>query len=273
MSLIDALLLLGIVVIVPTAVPLHPGAGRSHAAVALVAGIPAGPALLLDPGVPAGLLALPWLVASATAAALSARWWLSGRRDVLDLVWVMALVYLTVGAGWLVADRLGLQPAGVGPPFVQLTAVHFHYAGFASSLLAGCALRYCPSRTPAVAASLIVGAPPIVAVGFTTYGPLQIVGAALLTAGLWLLAWEIVRRIGPEIGGLAGVLLVVSSLATVVPMVLAVQWAIGANYATPALSVPAMARLHGITNAIGFTFLGVLGWRLSTVEPHVPRTT
>ncbi len=262
LTLLDALTLFGILVVVPLAVPLHPAAARPHAGMAVVAGVPCAPALLLDQGVLAGLLALPWLAASGTAGILAVRWWLVGTRRVLDVVWVAAAAYLVVGAAWLVADRLDLEPAGFAAPFVQLTAIHFHFAGFASSLLAGCVVRWRSGRLPIAGAALVVAAPPIVALGFTFYGPLQIAGAALLTAGLWVLAWEVARRTGPEVGGLAGTLLVVSAIATLAPMVLAVQWAIGANYATPALSIPDMARWHGITNAVGFTFLGVLAWRL-----------
>ena len=261
LSLIEAMLFLAILVVVPLAVPLHPAAGRAHPGLALLAGIPAGAALLIDQGVAAALLALPWLIVCGTAALLAIRWWLSAGERVIDLVWVAAAVYLAVGAAWLVADRLDLEPAGFAAPFVQLTAVHFHLAGFASSLIAGCAVRWRATRVSALAATTIVVAPPIVALGFTVYGPLQVAGAALLTGGLWLLAWEVARRIGPAIGGLAGTLLVVSGLATLAPMILAVQWAIGANYGTPALSIPEMARWHGVTNAVGFAFLGVLGWR------------
>jgi hypothetical protein len=266
-TLVDALLLFGVLVVVPLSVPLHPVARRSHAAVALVAGAPLAPALLLEAGLPAGVLSLPWLAAAATAVVVAASWWLAGTRRALDVVWVAAAAYLAVGAGWLVADRLDLEPAGVAAPFVQLTAIHFHFAGFAASLLAGCAVRWRASGVSILAAALIVVGPPIVALGFTTDGRLQIAGAVVLTAGLWLLAWEIVRRIGPGIGGLAGTLLIVSALATLAPMILAVQWAVGASYATSALSIPEMARWHGVTNAVGFAFLGVLAWRLAHARP------
>lgn len=261
-TLVEAMLLLAILVVVPLAVPLHPAASQSHPAMALLAGTPTAPALLLDQGVLAALLSAPWLALSGAAVGSVVRWWLWPRRRMVDLVWVAAALYLAVGSAWLVADRLDLEPAGFAAPFVQLTAIHFHFAGFASSLIAGCAIRWQTTRLSGLAATLIVVSPPIVALGFTLYGPLQIAGAALLTAGLWLLAWEIVRRIGPALGGLAGTLLVVSAVATLAPMILAVQWAIAANYGTPALSIPDMARWHGVTNAVGFAFLGVLGWRL-----------
>jgi hypothetical protein len=46
-------------------------------------------------------------------------------------------------------------------------------------------------------------------------------------------------------------------------MLLAVQWAVGHNLGTPALSIPDMVRFHGVANAVGFSLLGVLGWRLA----------
>lgn len=267
-TLVEAMLLFGIVVVVPLAVPLHPAAGRFHPGMALLAGTPTAPALLLEQGVSAGLLALPWLALCGTAAVLAIRWWLSRERTASELVWVAAAVYLAVGGAWLVADRLDLEPAGFAAPFVQLTAIHFHFAGFAASVLAGCAMMWRRTRLSVLAATLIVVAPPVVALGFTFYGPLQIAGAVLLTVGLWLLAWETVR-VGVAVGGLVGTLLFVSAVATLVPMILAVQWAVGANYGTPALSIPDMARWHGVANAVGFAFLGAVGWRLAAHHESV----
>lgn len=265
LTLVDALLLLAVLVVAPAAVPLHPAASGTHASVVLLAALPAAPALLLERGLLAAVLVLPWLATAVAGAVVAATWWLANRRGLVDAVWVAAAAYLVVGAGWLGADRLDLEPAGFAAPFVQLTAIHFHYAGFAASMLAGCAWRWRPGRLPAAAVLLIAAAPPVVAIGFTTYGPLQVAGAGLLTAGLWLLAWETIRRIAPATPPPARWLLVISALATLAPMVLAVQWAIGHNYGTPALSIPAMVRFHGVLNAVGFTLLGVLGWRQ---QPH-----
>ena len=49
-------------------------------------------------------------------------------------------------------------------------------------------------------------------------------------------------------------------------MMLAVQWAVGANYGTPALSIPAMVHVHGVANAVGFALFGVAGWRLAALR-------
>jgi hypothetical protein len=48
----------------------------------------------------------------------------------------------------------------------------------------------------------------------------------------------------------------------VVPMLLAVSWALGEVTSLPALSIPQMAATHGVVNAVGFSACGVVGWRL-----------
>lgn len=271
LTLTDALLLLAVLVIVPAAIPLHPAAGDRSAAVATVVAVPVAPALLVDQGVVAALLVVPWAIAAVVAAVVSSwQWWTGGRRP-RELVWPVAAVYLVVGAAWLLADRCDVEPAGFAAPFVQLTAVHFHYAGFAAAVLVGCAWRWCPaSRAAAAAAVMTMASPPIVAVGFTYLGLLQVIGAAVLTVGLWLLAWVTVRYVAPQVSRRAGVLLVVSSVAVLIPMALAVQWALGTNVGTPALSIPDMVRTHGVANAFGFTLLGVTGWRLVQSEGAGP---
>lgn len=265
-TLIDALLALAIVVIVPAAIPLHPAGNRTAAWTAAAAGLPAAAALAINQGIAAGLLVAPWLTATVVAAFYTVRWWWPHRKHVRAAVWAAAAAYLAVGAAWLLAERLALSPGGLAPPFIQLTAIHFHYAGFIATVLAGCAWRHqTNNRTAAAAALLTAAGPPTVAVGFVAYPPLQVAGALLLTAGLWLLAWVTIRHIALQARRAPAILLVLSSLATIVPMVLAVQWALGNNYATPALSIPAMVTTHGLTNALGFALLGTLGWR---TRPH-----
>lgn len=264
LTMIDALLALAIVVIVPAAIPLHPLGDRTAATTAAASALPAAGALLIDRSAAASLLVVPWLAATALGALAAARWWWPRRKQPSAAIWAAAAGYLAFGAAWLAADRLGATPAGFVPPFVQLTAVHFHYAGFIAAVIAASAWRHQPtSRTAATAAALIVSGPPVVAVGFVVSGPLQIVGAVLLTAGLWLYAWVSIRHIAPHLQPAPAVLIIASAIATLVPMAMAVQWAVGNNYNTPALSIPSMVHTHGTINAIGFSLLGTIGWRLA----------
>lgn len=265
MGLVEALLVLGLLLVVPAALGLHPLVGRRALPAVVGGAIVASAALAGQPSATTALLTVPWLVVVVALAMLGGRRWLSGSRSLDGIAWPAALAYLAVGAAWLFLDRLGAEPVGVEQPFVLLTAVHFHYAGFTATVLAALVRSRSAAAAPRLSAAMVaavVAAPPIVAVGFTFVGLLQVVGAAVLTAGLFALSWLTLRVVVPGASDrLTRGLLVVSSLAVVAPMLLAVQWAVGWNFGTPALSIPAMAQTHGVTNAVGFALCGVIGWR------------
>lgn len=264
MGLVEALLSLGVIVVVPAGLRLHPDVGTKFTPAIVGAAVAAALSLQYEASRSAVVLAIPWVAVTTFTAARAAWRWLTLRRTAASILWPAAAAYLAVGAVWLLLDRAGVEPVGVRRPFVLLTAVHFHYAGFTATLLAALtAVRTAAAsrRLSIVMAAAVVAAPPIVAAGFTFAGPLQIVGAVVLTIGLFLLSWLTLRVIVGETSDRLGKgLLIVSSLAVVVPMLLAVQWAVGWNYATPALSIPAMARTHGVVNAVGFGLCGVCGW-------------
>jgi hypothetical protein len=279
LTLIDALLLLAPLVIVPVGLVV---ACRTddQAATLLRLGAAAliAPALLAPRGGGAGALALPWLAVAVSLAVAAAVQWL--RRPDFDpaaLARLASRVYLTVGATWLVASRLGMEPVGIGEPIVELTAVHFHFAGFAAALLAARTFEVASRVTPrwATAGTLLtITSPPIVAVGFTTgWAPAQIGGALLLSAGVWIVAALTLAAVVPLTAGAgAKALLSVSALSVGAPMVLAVFWAAGQHYDLPALDVPAMARIHGTLNAFGFSLAGLLGWMARDRDEPVRRS-
>ncbi len=107
-------------------------------------------------------------------------------------------------------------------------------------------------------------APPIVAVGFVLAHPLpQVGGAVLMSAGVLLIAALQLRDAAGGRGvadGRRRVLLALSGLAPWVPMVLAVAWASSLYWDVPALSVPDMARTHGVMNVV-FVVAGLLARR------------
>jgi hypothetical protein len=268
--LIDVLRLVAPLVVVPVGLLVagDAGAGRTAALLRLGAAALTVPALLAGRGGGAGALALPWLAVALSLAGAGANRWL--RRPDFDpaaLARLASPVYLTVGATWLVASRLGMKPVGIGEPIVELTAVHFHFAGFAAALLAARTYEVASRVTPrwATAGTLLtIAAPPIVAVGFTSgWAPAQIGGALLLSIGVWIVAALTLAAVLPLTAGAgAKALLGVSALSVGAPMVLAVFWAAGQHYDLPALDIPAMARIHGTLNAFGFSLAGLLGWVL-----------
>jgi hypothetical protein len=84
-----------------------------------------------------------------------------------------------------------------------------------------------------------------------------------MPAFAWSVAGLTAAYVVPRSSGQARLLLVVSSLSVVVPMVLAGFWAAAQYVDVPALSIPALARIHGTMNAVGFVGCGLVGRRLS----------
>src|SRR5262249_7945588 len=99
-------------------------------------------AFLVDRGLVAAALALPWLGVSGLLAGVGLMKLRRSRLGSLqDFSAVMACIYLSVGSAWAVLDRAGFRPLGFEPVIVLLTAIHFHYAGFVLPLLTGVAVR------------------------------------------------------------------------------------------------------------------------------------
>jgi hypothetical protein len=263
LGLVEGLLFLGLLVVVVPALEIHPFVDRRWMPPVVGSGVAA--ALSLQADTIASVVVVPWVVVTLLLAAFAGWRWLVHERTIEALVWPASLAYLAVGAVWLLLHALGAEPVGVQPPFVLLTAVHFHYAGFTATLLAGLVRGRTAAAAPRLSAAMLIAvaaAPPIVAIGFTFVGVLQVVGAVVLTLGLFALAWLTVRHVVPAVSDRwARWLLGISAVAVLVPMLLAVQWAVGWNFGTPALSIPMMARTHGVANALGFALCGVLGWR------------
>lgn len=294
LSLIDLLVLVGVGLVLPLAV----GGGWAW----LGAAVATGASLLLVPGAPAASLVVPWLVVASIAVARTARAHMTrhhaGRASATeDLTAILVPVYATVAGMSFAASRLGQPLFGTGEPIVELTAIHFSFAGAAALALArhaASAVSHSPvsgtgpvsvSRptripTPAparpghrrwalvgqVAVLATAGAPLLVATGFVTHRPLpQVGGAIVMAVGVWCTAaielhLAVTDR---DRTRLERWLLGVSGLAIWVPMVLAVAWAASLYVDVPALSIPDMARTHGVVNAFGFVVPGLLARRLA----------
>ncbi|HEX2737218.1 MAG TPA: YndJ family transporter [Acidimicrobiia bacterium] len=266
-TLIDSILVFAPLVIVPLARPLTPAVRPLPSWVELGAATAVAIAFLLDAGVLAALLASTWLATALVALLATAAAQLRARApDVASLVALVASVYLVVAASFVLATRARWSIAGISEPIIELTGVHFHYAGFATVVIAGAAVRASIKARPLAVAALagVAVAAPFVAAGFTwTIEVFQVGGAVLLTVSLWTLAAVTIFAAAPRTPRAAYFLLVISSLSVPAPMVLAVFWAVSQYTYVPALSIPDMARVHGTLNAFGFVTCGLVGWRLA----------
>ena len=273
MTLIDLLFLLAPLVIVPLglAVIAFDGASASRLRGAAVRIQPVGAALvtlsfLLPTGVLAAILGLGWLLVCAVAALAALADLVEGRSlHPLRLAPAAALGFMAFGAVWLVLSRAGIAPLGLSPIVVELTAVHFHFTGFAATLMAALVLARLQhergtSWQIALAASLlmIVGSPVIAAGWATPVHVLQVAGAIVVACGVIGTAAVLVFRCTSLVESTpARTLLRVSALTPLLPMLLAVEYSAGRVFGFPTLDIHVMALVHGNLNALGFSLLGL----------------
>lgn len=159
----------------------------------------------------------------------------------------------------LVAERASYELFGFNLTVLSLTVAHFHFAGFAAALIAYLVGDASTPATTAAAVSVPLGTG-IVLLGFFLGDPVELAGAAVLTAGMWLVGWNLWRQSQHADRGTA-VLLIVSASVLVVTMLLALSWALGHVVDTPYLPLEWMVATHGVANAVGFALCGVLAWR------------
>ncbi|TMC82740.1 MAG: hypothetical protein E6I53_08745 [Chloroflexi bacterium] len=225
--------------------------------------------------VPAGrwaaLLAAGWLAVCAIAGLAGASELVESRSIAPGhLLPAAAVGFLAVGAGWLVSARGGIS-LGYSAPIVELTAVHFHYAGFAATVMAALAFEALRDRSSrlrgicAAAGMLVVLGTPVTATGIATgTAALTVIGPFLLAAGILTNAALTGFLIAPRqrVAG-ARWLLTISSAAVVVPMLLGVDYALARVLPVPALDLRTMAIVHGDLNAVLYSLLGLAGWAMA----------
>ena len=148
-----------------------------------------------------------------------------------------------------------------------LTAVHFHFSGFALAVIVGATGRALRAGSTAarifrfVAIGLIGGAF-LIAIGFLTSPLVKVAAIALFAGNLSLLSMFLLANLSTIRGRLARLLLAVAASSLAVGMALALLYGVGEYMGQLFVSIPRMAKLHGPLNAIGFTLCALVGWVL-----------
>ncbi|MCT9096256.1 YndJ family protein [Haloarchaeobius sp. HME9146] len=277
---IDRALALAPLVLVPlgigmAATPPFPGfAGRLHGLA--VTAQPVGAALfvasLVAPvnGPTAALLASPWVLVTGLLGALAlVRVRKRGATSVPENLVDAGLAYSVVGAVALVLFHLGLT-FWFDPTIVRLTAVHFHYAGFALPLVTGLVGRSLETESSLydTAAVVVLVGPGLIALGISFSPVIEVLAVGAFTLAVTLLAGFVTVQVAPTRQRPQGALLALSSLALPVSMALALGYAVSvyAGADVLGLRILTMVRIHGSLNAFGFALLGLVGWRLAVPE-------
>ncbi len=272
--LVGALCAVGMVVVVPLGLRLlgerEDPLVAAWARVWPVAGAVGVVSMLLPRGGVAVGMAV--LYAGATVAlALTAPVRLLRTRSLspAEIAVLTALVTPAVAGLSLVAERAGHELWGFELPVLALTVAHFHFAGFAAALVAALVAHTTRGPFAAVAALTVPAGTLLVLAGYFVGDELELAGAVVLTAGMWVVGWltwsEVRTRSANTV---TRALLGTSAVVLAATMVLALSWAAGHVWdAVPHLSVTWMAATHGVANALGFAVCGLLAWgRLRTEQ-------
>jgi hypothetical protein len=228
-------------------------------------------AYVLPRGIPAAALALPWCaVTLLVAAAGLLRLW-HGPRGVGELGIPVGCIYLAVGGTWAVIDRAGLRPMDLPAVIVQLTAIHFHHAGFVLPVASTLAFRVLPGWLTRVAVLGVCFGILLVAAGITVAesdgGPWLEVFAAWFTALSGCVVAGVHLRLAARRGhgtlprcafALAGLSLLFGMVLVGLFGTRGVQ-GFGLDYGW-------MRALHGTANGLGFGLLGTWAWS-RTADP------
>jgi hypothetical protein len=225
-------------------------------------------ALWLPPGRMAGWLACGWgALCLLMAGAGLMDWfsaWNSGASAASRVTYAIARIDLAVGGAWFVASRLGMRPLGIQEPIGLLTAVHFHFAGFATATIAAALLQFAhehdSARVLKSVVVLAVGMPFVVAVGFVTSPSLKMVAALVFSLSVAALAIMLHSNARKMSDPTARILLQIAAATVFAAMGLSGSYAVADFLGSTVLTIPQMARTHGVLNAVGFCLPGLLGW-------------
>jgi hypothetical protein len=209
-------------------------------------------------------LAASWLAVCLVIAAVGAYRFFSWKKSFEQFCFSVGQAYLAVAGAWLVASRAGLHPAGFEEPIVLLTAMHFHFAGFASAIIAGLTYRHFRGQRGekllrAAALAVVIG-PGLLGLAFLAGPRVKLLGALLVAVGQLGLAAAMARLALQARRGWGRWLLLVAAGSVATGMIFAAVWAIGEYPLQPFVDIRKMAQIHGVLNALGFAGCALLAW-------------
>uniref|UniRef100_UPI0028E8CEFC YndJ family transporter n=1 Tax=uncultured Cellulomonas sp. TaxID=189682 RepID=UPI0028E8CEFC len=200
-------------------------------------------------GPAAAALAVPFAAAGAVLAACTLR--------VRLLSTAVALATPLVGAVALVVERAGWGLLGFGGDYLALTVPHMLFAGFGACLVVGLVAQRTTTPLTRVASVAAPAGVLLVLAGYFVSDAAELVGAVVLTVGLWCAAAAVVGLTGP-----GRRLLRVGAVTIGISMLLALWWAVGEATGVAHPSLSWMAATHGVANALGFVVCTFLALRL-----------
>jgi hypothetical protein len=247
-----------------------------------VVAILSGLSLLLPIGVAAGMLASSWLVLTAMIALMGLTRLQASRSNLAELCVTLGMLYSPISGIWLIIHQTWGTFLTFDAPIVLLTAAHFCFIGLGALLIAGLTGKRLTRARPVyrVAAIGAIVSPAFVAVGITltsflgSVSPIEVLGVVALAGSILLLS--VLMLFGVRVQNrLARWLIRGSAGSLFLTMGLALAYSIGRATRWWEIPIHDMVKWHGWFNAVGFAFLGLLGWRIDFLtemdRPEVAR--
>ncbi|MGI5404350.1 YndJ family protein [Streptomyces sp. CA-135486] len=262
--LVNLIVMLGMLVVVPAGLRLMDSVRLAPIRrIWLVFAVPGSVALWLPRSTAATVLATVYAFGTLALAAQAPRR-LHRTRSLApaEIAVLTALVTPSVAGVALVAERSGHELFGFSLAMLALTVPHFHFAGFTAALVAGLVCRTSTAPAGRFAALSVPLGTLLVLAGYFMDDWAELLGALVLTAGMWavaLLTWRDVRTGGRD--RFTRALLAVSAAVLIATMLLALSWALGEATGLPHPTLTWMAATHGLGNALGFALCSMLARR------------
>jgi hypothetical protein len=172
---------------------------------------------------------------------------------------------IAVGGLWFISLIVGKSPSGYDLRFTMLTALHFHFAGFALPILTGQLIHFSQKNKLAVTNVLIITCPillvsiPSVGIGIAYSPTIEVIASiSLLTCCILMGLCQI--YCAGFIKSQGGWLLSISATALIASSSMALIYSIGEYNGNQSLTIPVMIVSHGTLNSLGFSLLGLVGW-------------
>ncbi|WP_227938835.1 YndJ family protein [Alkalihalobacillus deserti] len=221
-------------------------------------------------GITAGILSIAWLLWTSLVFLYGLfRLLARGIYFIEEISIDIGLMYLVLGGVWFSIFQFGFDVMEFGSIIILLTAIHFHFSAFITPIfvgLLGRVLRHCDGHLHIIYRIIAIGVMVSslgIAIGITFSRLIEFIFVVVFVICLWAYAYFTIVTIRKDLlNKFAYVLLVFSSGTLVFTMVLAFYYGLGRLLHIELISIPDMVWLHGIGNAFGFVFLGVIGWFL-----------
>lgn len=245
-------------------------ADRQMSVAVSLTGVVAVLSFTIEAGVVAAVMTLPWLGTGTmlllTALRTTGLGILMRRPKTAVLGPFATWAWMAAGGCWLTSHRLGIEPLGFDRAITLLTVAHFHVAGLGLTALLTVTYRRRPARSLLGALWLHQAGMLAVAAGLTFNDHLEVAGATMITAALSIWAVAVVRWLWDGLPGPARTILAVSAVAWVLPMALALGWALGPFLPEPIVATfETMLRFHAVLQTFGLVLCGLAG--LILAEP------